>query len=47
MTTILKNKRNVAMDAIKAFAIFLVVYGHSIQYISGVDFWNNRIFQIV
>ena len=35
------------MDAIKAFAIFLVVYGHSIQYISGVDFWNNRIFQIV
>ena len=35
------------MDAVKALAILLVVYGHTIQYISGTDFWNNRIFQII
>ena len=35
------------MDAVKAFAIFLVVMGHAVQYISGTDFWNNPIYQII
>lgn len=36
------------LDQLKGFSIFLVVYGHCIQYLglSGT-FWNNRIFQII
>ena len=45
--TILENNRNIYMDAVKAFAIFLVVMGHAVQYISGTDFWNNPIYQII
>ena len=44
---IVNTNRNSTMDAIKALAILLVVFGHSIQYISGTDFWNNRVFQII
>lgn len=39
--------RNYILDAVKALAILLVVYGHCIQYISGTEFWENRIFQII
>lgn len=41
------EKRNIVFDAIKAFAIWLVVVGHSIQYVSGLDYWNNAVFQII
>ena len=39
-------ERNIIFDAIKAFAIGLVVYGHSIQYLSGCT-WDNEIFRII
>lgn len=35
------------MDAVKALAILFVVFGHCIQYISGTDFWENRIYQFI
>ena len=40
-------KRNQTFDIIKAFAIWLVVLGHCIQYLSGWDYWNNRLFQFI
>ena len=42
----MQNRNNI-FDAIKAFAIWLVVFGHCIQYLSGVDFWNNKLFQLI
>jgi fucose 4-O-acetylase-like acetyltransferase len=42
-----EGTRNRVFDAIKALAIVLVVYAHSIQYLSGCDFWNNGIFQLI
>lgn len=41
------HARNYILDAVKALAIFFVVFGHCIQYISGTVFWENRIFQII
>lgn len=41
------ENRNVIFDAIKALAIWLVVLGHCIQYLSGLDFWNDRWFQFI
>lgn len=41
------KQRNVVFDAIKALAIVLVVYAHSIQYLSGCDYWNNEVFQFI
>lgn len=43
----MEQHRNVVFDAIKALAIMLVVYAHSIQYLSGVDYWNNGVFQFI
>ncbi len=42
-----ETKRNIIFDAIKAFAILLVVLGHSIQYVSGLDYWNDHVFRII
>lgn len=39
--------RNYTMDAIKALAIFLVVYCHCIKYIGDYDYWNNPIWQVI
>lgn len=39
--------RNNIFDAIKALAIWLVVLGHSIQHLSGVDYWNDALFQFI
>lgn len=39
--------RNTTMDAVKAVAIFLVVLGHCVQYLSGTDFRENPIYQII
>ena len=41
------TNRNYIFDAIKALAIGLVVLGHSIQYLSGVDYWNDGLFQFI
>ena len=43
----MEKQRNVVFDAIKALAIVLVVYAHSIQYLSGCDYWNNEVFQFI
>ncbi|WP_455497031.1 acyltransferase family protein [Coprobacter sp.] len=41
-----REQRVAFIDFLKGVCIFLVVWGHSIQYLSssGYDFWNNRIF---
>ena len=43
------EKRNAKIDCLKGIAIFLVVYGHSIQYCSNdnVDFFMNPVFSFV
>ncbi len=43
----MEKHRNLVFDAIKALAIVLVVYAHSIQYLSGCDYWNNGVFQFI
>ena len=43
----MEKQRNIVFDAIKALAIVLVVYAHSIQYLSGYEFWNNTVFQFI
>lgn len=43
----MKESRNIVFDAMKALAIWLVVYAHSIQYIGGIDFWNDHVFQAI
>ena len=47
MTERVKGSRNIVFDAVKALAIWLVVYAHSIQYIGGVDYVNDVIFQTI
>ena len=41
------ENRNIVFDALKALAIWLVVYAHSIQYMSGVDYWHDSVFQFI
>lgn len=41
------RERNIVFDALKALAIFLVVYAHSIQYIGVNDYWTNPVFQFI
>ncbi len=41
------SERNNIFDAIKALAIWFVVLGHSIQYLSGLDYWNDSAFQFI
>ena len=36
-----------AFDAVKSFAIFLVVWGHSIQYLMPHDFFHNPMFELI
>ena len=43
----MKENRNIVFDAVKALAIWLVVFAHSIQYIGGVDYTNDMIFQTI
>ena len=41
-------KRIEFIDSLKGFAILLVLWGHSIQYLcSGIDFFQNFIFKII
>lgn len=45
-----KEKRNVFIDIIKGVAIFLMLWGHCIQYCivgSGLDFWDNCVFKFI
>ena len=39
--------RNMVFDAIKALAIWLVVLGHCVQYLSGWEFWDNALFRLI
>ena len=41
------KERNYIFDAIKALAIWLVVLGHCVQYLSGVDFRNDGLYQFI
>ena len=43
----MSSNRNTIFDAVKALAIWLVVLGHCIQYLSGVDYWNDALFQFI
>lgn len=43
----MRDHRNHIFDAIKALAIFLVVYAHCYVYIGDYDFWTNPIFQFI
>lgn len=38
------KERNIVFDAVKLFAIFLVVWGHALAYFQTGDFTENRIF---
>lgn len=40
------SERNVLLDVLKGFAIFLVVMGHAIQY-NQVDFDTNPVFRFI
>lgn len=43
------NSRNEVIDTIKGIAAVLVVWGHSIQYLSvnGLEFWDSKVFQVI
>jgi fucose 4-O-acetylase-like acetyltransferase len=44
----LNNKRIISLDILKAFAIFLVCWGHAIQYLHHDEtFWNNKIWEMI
>jgi fucose 4-O-acetylase-like acetyltransferase len=44
----IKGKRIEFVDALKGFAIFLVLWGHSIQYLkNGTDFFHNPVFEFI
>lgn len=41
------NGRNEIFDGIKALAIWLVVFNHCIQSLSGLDWWNDGVFRFI
>ena len=43
------NSRNIQIDVLKGFAIFIVVWGHCIQFLADAkyDFFSNEIFKII
>ena len=41
------NKREAFLDILKCFAIFLVLYGHSIQYLTPQHFENCILFKFI
>lgn len=41
------NKRNNYIDILKGLTMFLVVWGHCIQYLSTGDYFNNKLFQLI
>lgn len=43
----MRGERNIVFDALKALAIFFVVYAHSIQYMGVEDYWTNPVFQFI
>ena len=48
--TMEKTNRNTFIDIIKGTAIFLMLWGHCIQYCyarSGLDFYENGVFRIL
>ena len=43
-----KNQRIEHIDALKGFAIFCVLWGHSLQYLkNGYDFFHNPMFEFI
>lgn len=40
-------KREIAFDALKFFAIFLVLWGHSIQYLSSTAFYDQPVYRMI
>lgn len=42
-------ERNEKLDNLKGIAIFLVVWGHSLQYLNNgeFDFFENSLFQVI
>ena len=47
MTERVKGSRNIVFDAVKALAIWLVVFAHSIQYVGVNDYWTDPVFQFI
>jgi fucose 4-O-acetylase-like acetyltransferase len=48
MMPIKKGKRIEFIDSLKGFAIFLVLWGHSIQYLkNGADYFDNPVFEFI
>lgn len=41
------KERDVALDCLKAFAIFLVLWGHSIQYMSSTHYSEQPVYRII
>ena len=42
-----KKERIQSMDALKFFAIFLVLWGHCIQYLIPGDYWEKPLYRII
>lgn len=41
------GKRQVYFDVVKLFAIFIVLWGHCVQFMGGGDFWSNPVFDFI
>lgn len=39
--------RQVYLDVVKLFAIFIVLWGHCVQFMGGGDFWTNPVFEFI
>lgn len=40
-------QRQISFDLTKLFAIFIVLWGHSVQFMGGGDFWTNPVFEFI
>ena len=43
----MRQNRNFIFDATKALAIWLVLLGHCIQYLSGADYHTDALYQFI
>ncbi|MCM1522724.1 MAG: acyltransferase family protein [Muribaculaceae bacterium] len=41
------TQRDLTLDALKLFAIFMVLYGHTIQYLLSSDYWDEPVYRVI
>lgn len=47
MTAPAGKQRDHTLDALKLFAIYLVVWGHAIQYLQSIEYYNQPVYRII